>query len=102
MAWDLSANYSFELLRHDLVNAVGPERMAQLMPAYPREGLSIVTHLSTTEDTADTEGELSTKKDFASVSSASSVVERFANVPKAAARYPTTADLSPDTSPESA
>jgi hypothetical protein len=31
MAWDLSANYSFELLRHDLVNAVGPERMAQLM-----------------------------------------------------------------------
>ena len=24
MAWDLSANYSFELLRHDLVRAVGP------------------------------------------------------------------------------
>ena len=32
MAWDLSANYSLELLRHDLVRAVGPERMAQLMP----------------------------------------------------------------------
>ena len=43
MAWDLSANYSFELLRHDLVAAVGPERMAQLMPAYPVDGLSILT-----------------------------------------------------------
>jgi penicillin amidase len=42
MAWDLSANYSFELLRHDLVNAVGPERMAQLMPPYATHGLSIV------------------------------------------------------------
>ncbi|MGH9140348.1 MAG: penicillin acylase family protein, partial [Vicinamibacterales bacterium] len=34
MAWDLSGNYSFELLRHDLVRAVGEARMAQLMPAY--------------------------------------------------------------------
>src|SRR5689334_20532481 len=41
MAWDLSANYSFELLRHDLQNAVGGERLAQLMPPYPAEGLSI-------------------------------------------------------------
>jgi penicillin amidase len=32
MAWDLSSNYSLELLRHDLVRAVGAERMAQLMP----------------------------------------------------------------------
>jgi penicillin amidase len=42
MAWDLSANYVFELLRDDLVRAVGEERMAQLMPAYPANGLSIV------------------------------------------------------------
>jgi penicillin amidase len=42
MAWDLSANYSFELLRHDLVAAVGPARMLQLMPPYPDNGLSIV------------------------------------------------------------
>src|SRR5947207_689180 len=42
MAWDLSANYSFELLRHDLVGAVGLERMAQLMPPYATHGLSIV------------------------------------------------------------
>ncbi len=41
MAWDLSANYSFELLRRDLVHAVGAERMAQLMPLYARDGLSI-------------------------------------------------------------
>jgi len=43
MAWDLCANYSFELLRDDLVRAVGVERMAQLMPPYPANGLSIVT-----------------------------------------------------------
>jgi penicillin amidase len=60
MAWDLSANYTYELLRHDLVNAVGAARMAQLMPDYPRDGLSIVTpfsgaKLSTTEGTGDAE-----------------------------------------------
>src|SRR5262249_16878680 len=42
MAWDLSANQSFELLRDDLVRAVGVERMAQLMPPYPVNGLSII------------------------------------------------------------
>src|SRR5438876_1283523 len=42
MAWDLSANYSFELLRHDLVGVVGEERMRQLLPPYPRHGLSIL------------------------------------------------------------
>ena len=41
MAWDLSANYAFELLRHDLANAVGAERLAQLMPPYAEGGLSI-------------------------------------------------------------
>jgi penicillin amidase len=41
MAWDLSANYAFELLRHDLANAVGAERLAQLMPPYAADGLSI-------------------------------------------------------------
>jgi penicillin G amidase len=43
MAWDLSSNYVFELLRRDLVLEVGLERMAQLMPLYPRDGLSILT-----------------------------------------------------------
>src|SRR5690349_10911570 len=42
MAWDLSANFSFELLRNDLVRTVGMERMQQLMPPYPAGGLSIV------------------------------------------------------------
>ena len=42
MAWDLSANYVFELLRHDLVQAVGIDRMSELMPPYPHAGLSIV------------------------------------------------------------
>ncbi len=42
MAWDLSANYTFELVRQDLVRAVGIERMAELMPPYPANGLSII------------------------------------------------------------
>jgi len=42
MAWDLSANYSFELLRNDMVRAVGVERMKQLMPLYAPHGLSIL------------------------------------------------------------
>jgi penicillin amidase len=42
MAWDLSANYSFELLRRDLIAKVGPERAAQLMPPYAKDGLSIL------------------------------------------------------------
>jgi penicillin amidase len=42
MAWDLCANYSSELLRADLVSRVGAERMAQLMPPYPADGLSIL------------------------------------------------------------
>jgi penicillin amidase len=70
MAWDLGANYLFELLRDDLVRAVGMERMRQLMPPYLSEGLTIlsatkIAKISTTEDTEDAE----TKKDFPSVSS---------------------------------
>jgi penicillin amidase len=42
MAWDLCANYSFELLRHDIEKKVGAERLAQLMPPYAVDGLSIV------------------------------------------------------------
>jgi penicillin G amidase len=42
MAWDLSANFSFELLRNDLVRKVGMDRMAQLMPLYEPNGLSIL------------------------------------------------------------
>ena len=76
--------------------------------------------LSTTEDTEDTEEESRCEQVWSSVSSVSSVstvVEslilvakpghgrsafRRSKFPSAAARYPTTADLSPDTSPESA
>ena len=42
MAWDLSANYSFELLRNDLTRTVGADRAAQLMPPYSKDGLSIL------------------------------------------------------------
>ncbi|MEQ1870559.1 MAG: penicillin acylase family protein [Vicinamibacterales bacterium] len=43
MAWDLSANYSLEMMRHDLAAAVGAARMTELLPPYPVDGLSIVT-----------------------------------------------------------
>jgi penicillin amidase len=42
LAWDLSANYAMELLRDDLVRAVGVDRMHQLMPPYAESGLSIL------------------------------------------------------------
>jgi penicillin amidase len=42
MAWDLSANYSHELMRYDMLAKVGPERTADLLPDYPAHGLSIV------------------------------------------------------------
>ena len=42
MAWDLSANYSLELLRHDIAAKVGPSACAELLPPYPSDGLSIV------------------------------------------------------------
>jgi len=81
MAWDLSANYSLELLRHDLFRTVGAERVGQLMPLYARDGLSILggsSKLSTTEDTEDTEGK--SKKVPSSASSASPVVESLPDV----------------------
>lgn len=42
MAWDLSANYSSELVRQDLIAKVGAERVNQLLPPYPVDGLSIL------------------------------------------------------------
>src|SRR5204862_8186408 len=52
MAWDLSANYSFELMRHDMLAAIGPDRTAELLPPYPRDGLTIVPKLSADEGEA--------------------------------------------------
>ena len=43
MAWDLSANYSLELMRQDMASRVGRDRMAELLPPYPADGLSILT-----------------------------------------------------------
>jgi penicillin amidase len=53
MAWDLSANYSFELLRHDLAAKVGPDRARELMPPYATHGLSILDFAG---EPADVEG----------------------------------------------
>src|SRR5262249_18422475 len=40
MAWDLSANYSAELLRQDIEARVGPARAAELFPPYAVDGLN--------------------------------------------------------------
>ena len=42
MAWDLSANYTLELMRHDIQAKVGVEKMAALLQPYPDNGLNIV------------------------------------------------------------
>src|SRR5439155_11805425 len=54
MAWDLSANYLFELMRHDIEARVGVSRMADLLPPYPPHGLSIVSAQDATEATRAT------------------------------------------------
>ncbi len=43
MAWDLSKNYSFELLRHDMDALLGPDRAAALFPPYREKGLTILS-----------------------------------------------------------
>src|SRR5207237_5718727 len=43
MAWNLSRNYSLELLRHDLLQAVGKDKLAELTPPYPKNGLNILS-----------------------------------------------------------
>ena len=42
MAWDLSSNYSSELMRMDLAAQVGAARMADLTPPFPQDGLTIL------------------------------------------------------------
>ncbi|MBP8291855.1 MAG: penicillin acylase family protein, partial [Caldilineaceae bacterium] len=42
MSWDLGGDYDMELLRQQLVLAVGPERTAQLLPPYPADGVDIL------------------------------------------------------------
>src|SRR5438552_9732090 len=41
MAWDLSKNYSLELLRYDILRRSGARRLAELLPPYAHNGLSI-------------------------------------------------------------
>jgi penicillin G amidase len=43
MAWDLSKNYSLELLRHDLLQRVGADKTGELLSPYPAGGLTILS-----------------------------------------------------------
>lgn len=42
MSWDLGGNYSEELLRTRVAQAVGESRAAELLPQYPADGATIV------------------------------------------------------------
>ena len=67
MAWDLSANYSFELLRDDLVRAVGVERMAAADAAVRRgrpEHRAVHRQARTTKDTEDAEATDAGRSEF--------------------------------------
>ena len=45
MAWNLGGDYVSELVRAQIYQALGPERAAQLFPAYPDNGALIVPNL---------------------------------------------------------
>ena len=53
MAWDLSANYAFELLRRDLSARVGDARGAELLPPYPADGLTILAGAAPVDETGN-------------------------------------------------
>src|SRR5215470_13125702 len=62
MAWDLSKNYSTELLRRDMIAVLGFEKANEFFPPYPANGLTILserdlpktlTKRSTAEDAGD-------------------------------------------------
>lgn len=42
MSWDLGGNYELELLNQRLVQMLGPERAAQLLPDYPENAITIL------------------------------------------------------------
>ncbi|HEY84975.1 MAG TPA: penicillin acylase family protein [Chloroflexi bacterium] len=54
MSWDLGGNYDMELLRVKLAQALGPERAAQLLPAYPEDGTTILSQNELAPQTSDT------------------------------------------------
>ncbi|MFN8490176.1 MAG: penicillin acylase family protein [Caldilineaceae bacterium] len=53
MAWDLAGDYKLELLRARLIQAIGLERTMQLMPIYPKNGLTILASAQVAPATAD-------------------------------------------------
>ncbi len=53
MAYDLGGNFDTELLRVRLLQTLGPERTAQLMPDYPQSGVTIVAANELAPATAD-------------------------------------------------
>ena len=57
MAWDLSKNYSFELLRHDLLRTVGAQKTADLLMPYAENGLNILSASGHAMDEDEGEGE---------------------------------------------
>lgn len=53
MAWDLGDNWDKELLRTRLIQALGPERTAQILPNYPEDGINILANGQLTNGMTD-------------------------------------------------
>jgi penicillin amidase len=76
MAWDLSANYSSELLRHDMLAKIGPARMGQLLPPYPADGLSVLNDQPAASDSDDASAHRHDRKPERSAANAWNAFER--------------------------
>lgn len=79
MAWDLSKNYSLELLRHDVEAKLGPARERDLFPPYPANGLTVLSEedMPRTQTRATVEDAEDAEVFPGGSSSASSAVESF-------------------------
>jgi len=64
MAWDLGSNYDIEQLRVKLVQALGVERAAELMAAFPKDGTTILASQEISSETTDRLLALDTKLQF--------------------------------------
>ncbi len=53
MAWDLAGDWDMELLRAQLTQRLGPERAAQLLPAYPADGITILAEAGWQDEAAE-------------------------------------------------
>ena len=64
LSWDFGSNYDVELLRVKVVQAIGAERAAELMPPMPTDGTTILASQHLPADVTDTLLALDTELQF--------------------------------------